>query len=160
MHDKELVIPKEKATFWMDGHGRWHNKHGPFENKKVIEYFNAAIQLDSDGYHVAQNRDGTLEKVYFFHEDTALFVMDIIKDKSQVLLLNTRARIPFQADKLFIRNDQLYYQNASERIKFSERALLRIANRVVFEQGRYFFKKDQERYLIPDRSAGADVNDR
>ena len=37
---KEVVIFKEEAVFWMDNQGRWHNQYGPFQHKRVIDYFN------------------------------------------------------------------------------------------------------------------------
>lgn len=153
MQNKELVIPKEKATFWMDGRGRWHNKHGLFENKKIIAYFNASIALDADGYYVTQQRDGIMEKVYFFHEDTALFVVDVVAGDRALLLLNTGKRILLVPDKLFICNDQLYFLNASERIKFNERALLKIADQIVVEKGNYFFSHADQCYPIPSEPA-------
>ena len=42
----EIIIPKEKAVFRMDAHGRWHNAHGPFEHPKIIAYFNAIVRYE------------------------------------------------------------------------------------------------------------------
>jgi hypothetical protein len=149
MQPNETVIPKERATFWMDGHGRWHNQHGPFENKKIIDYFNASIRWDLNGYYVTQQNTGLQEKVYFPYEDTALFVEDILAENAPTILLNTRARIPLQPDKLFVCNDQLYLQHENERIKFKERALLKIAKRIECEKSSYFWLEAGERHLIP-----------
>ena len=90
---KEVIIPKEKAVFWMDGNGRWHNRHGPFQHKKLIDYFNSSIGWDEDGYFVSQTRDDILEKVYFRHAETALFVLDVIKNDEIHLVLNTQKKI-------------------------------------------------------------------
>jgi len=51
---KDIVIPKENAVFWMDGNGDWRNEHGRFRKKKIIDYFNAAIHKDENGYYVCQ----------------------------------------------------------------------------------------------------------
>ena len=72
---KEFVVPKEKAVFWLDAYGRWHNEHGVFEHKKIISYFHSSIRKDAEGYYLFQkHNDHTIEKVYFKYEDTALFV--------------------------------------------------------------------------------------
>ena len=149
MQPKTVEIPKEKASFWMDGHGRWHNQHGPFQHKKIIQFFNQSIKRDAKGYYVAQYRDGIYEKVYFRFADTALFVVDIIMDDEPLLLLNTSARIPMLVGKLFICNDQLYFDHKGERIKFCERALLKVADRIHFERGQYYYTNDNMRRLIP-----------
>ena len=52
---KELVVPKEKAVFWLDAHGRWHNKHGVFEHKKIIDYFHSSIRKDAVGIILFKN---------------------------------------------------------------------------------------------------------
>lgn len=155
----EVVIPKEAATFWMDGNGRWHNRHGPFENKKIIQYFNAAIQWDAKGYHVAQQRDDVLEKVYFPFEDTALFVVDVKQDDRTMLVLNTGKRIPLISDKLFICGDQLYCDKAGVRIKFKERALLKLAEKIVYEKGQFFFSDDDMHHAIPSVPLGHTATD-
>jgi len=41
---KEIVISEEEAVFWMDAYGRWHNKHGAFEHKKIIDYFHCMFK--------------------------------------------------------------------------------------------------------------------
>jgi hypothetical protein len=40
---KTNVISKDQATFWLDRYGRWHNEHGLFEHKKIIDYFDKLI---------------------------------------------------------------------------------------------------------------------
>ena len=93
-NSKEIVIPKDKAVFWMDRRGRWHNEHGPFENKKIIDYFHTCIRKDADGFYLTQVRDGMREKVYFPFEETALFVFNIRRDDANVtLILNTGEEI-------------------------------------------------------------------
>ncbi len=42
----EIVIPKERAVFWMDEHGNWNNEHGRFENRRIIKKFNTSICKD------------------------------------------------------------------------------------------------------------------
>ena len=47
---REIVIQKEDAVFRLDGNGRWHNQHGPFQHKKVIDYFHTCINKDKHGF--------------------------------------------------------------------------------------------------------------
>ena len=117
-----VVVPKEKAVFWLDGNGHWHNKHGRFEHKKVIDYFNASIRRDEGGYHVFQATDEFEERVYFPHEGTALFVFDILIDgEGVILVLNTQRKIELNPADLFIQGDDLYVQSdASLHRKGSE----------------------------------------
>lgn len=134
---EENVIPKEKAVFWMDGKGRWHNQHGPFGHKKIIEHFNAAIQKDENGYFVGQSHDGVFEKVYFRYEDTALFVLDLLWGDPVKMILNTGEQIDLSPNLLFIRNDQLFHHKGEEIIKFSERALSKISEKIEYHQAGY-----------------------
>ena len=138
---KEFVVSKEDAAFWLDGQGRWHNKHGVFEHKKIIAYFHSAIQKDAGGYHLFQKHDEhTIEKVYFNYEDTALFVFDIILQKSSDkirLILNTTEEIVLDPETLFVQNDHLYTEHAGHRIKFIDRAMLKLADRLKFSNNRY-----------------------
>jgi len=134
------VIPREKAVFRLDGQGFWRNAGGRFRLKKVIDYFHAAIDHDENGYYVIHDKGGIMEKVYFPYEDTALFVFDVIIDKSIILVLNTKKRIELKPDNLFSENDALYLTHEGHRIKFAERALMKISgfisekeNRLVFE---------------------------
>ncbi len=155
---KQIVIPKEKATFWMDGRGRWHNRHGPFENRKIIKYFNASIQWDPKGYHVAQQHDGLVEKVYFSYEETALFVVDVVFEDNVLLILNTGAQIALRPDKLFVRHDQLFMQLNRQRIQFNEQTLLKMADKICYEQGCYFFCETNRRHLVPCHCSDAPSN--
>ncbi|PIE62260.1 MAG: MFS transporter permease, partial [Desulfobacterales bacterium] len=75
---KEVIIPKEKAVFWMNGDGVWHNEHGPFEHPKIIRHFHNSIHKDENGYYLCQEREDVREKVYFPYEDTAIFVFQVI----------------------------------------------------------------------------------
>ncbi len=123
----EVVIPKEKAVFWMDGRGRWQNRHGRFEHKRIIDHFNRSIRRDKHGYYVTQTRGAVREKVYFSYEDTPLFVFQVIDRNPVDLVLNTGETIPLDPARLFVQSDQLYQQRGDERIKFTERALLAIS---------------------------------
>jgi hypothetical protein len=123
----EVVIPKENAVFWMDDRGRWHNRHGRFEHKRIIDHFNRAIRRDEDGYYVTQIRGNVREKVYFAYDDTPLFVFQVIAREPIHLLLNTGETIALDPARLFVEADQLYQKRGDERIKFSDRALLTIA---------------------------------
>ena len=61
----EIIIPKERAIFWLNANGRWHNAHGEFQHKKIIDYFHSSIQKDEKGYYLFQERGNLREKVYF-----------------------------------------------------------------------------------------------
>ena len=153
MHKKrtDIVIPKEKAVFWLDKNGRWHNAHGEFEHKKIIDYFHAAIRKDAQGYYLYQERDNIREKVYFYYEDTALFAIDFIIDPEPTLILNTHNRIALKPRNLFIQNDSLYMKNGSEIIKFTDRGLLKISDLLECEGKKYFVKVKDKRYKIPEK---------
>lgn len=123
----EVVIPKENAVFWMDDRGRWHNRHGRFEHKRIIDHFNRAIRWDADGYYVTQVRGTIREKVYFTYAETPLFVIQVIQSDPIQLLLNTTQTIPLDAHALFSRADQMYQRMGRQVVKFSDRALMTLA---------------------------------
>jgi hypothetical protein len=152
---KEVVVTRENAVFWLDAHGRWHNKHGAFEHKKIIDYFHSSIRRDAAGYHLFQKHgDGTIEKVYFKYEDTALFVFDIniANDSDTIcLILNTKEEIFLDPSTLFIQNDNLYLEHTGHRIKFIDRAMLKLAHRMKFDQQRYRLEFRGKSYDIPIR---------
>ena len=144
----EIVIPREKAVFRLDGNGCWRNASGPFRNRRIIDYFNAAIRLDEGGYYVSQQRGHIVEKVYFPYADTALFVVDVQIGEAITLVLNTERRLPLETERLWIENDGLYLTDAGERIKFSDRALLKLAARLEFDQDTYFIRVGGGRHRI------------
>jgi hypothetical protein len=123
----EVVIPKENAVFWMDHQGSWHNRHGRFEHKRIIDYFNRSIHYDENGYFITQIRDQIREKVYFTYADTALFVSRIIEGDPLLLELNTGQTLPIDPLQLFVKTDQLYQRQGEQVIKFSERTLMDLA---------------------------------
>ena len=128
VQQKEIVIPKEDAVFWMDAVGRWHNRHGPFEHAKIIDYFHSSIRKDELGYHLYQEKDGIHEKVYFKYEDTPLLVFDIEFNKQHiVLVLNTKKRMVLDPEKLIVRGDNLYVEDSEGWIRFAEKGLLKIS---------------------------------
>lgn len=127
VHLPEVVITKEEAVFWMDGHGRWQNRHGRFEHKRIIDYFNHAIRRDPDGYYVTQTRGDVRERVYFAYDDTPLFVFQVLAGDPMLMTLNTGETLALDPSRLFIQSDQLYQQRGDERIKFTDRALLTLA---------------------------------
>jgi hypothetical protein len=152
---KEVVISKGNAVFWLDAHGRWHNKHGVFEHQKIIAYFHSSIRKDADGYHLFQEQgDHTVEKVYFKYEDTALFVFDINlpNDSDKIhLILNTKEEIPLDPRALFIRNENLYLDHDGHCIKFIDRAMLKLAPRLKFDQQQYRLELSGKTHDIPVR---------
>ena len=148
----EISVPKERAVFWMDRLGHWYNEGGRFEHKKIIAYFNASIRRDAQGYFVVQIRGDLREKVYFNYEDTPLFVVDARLVGEQIqLILNTRETLPLAADSLFIHQDNLYMQRDDERIKFSDRVLLKLADRVEYDGNQYYIATSTGRSPIPEK---------
>ena len=147
----EIVIPKDKAVFWLDKNGRWHNVHGEFEHKKIIDYFHSAIKKDKHGYYLYQEHGEFREKVYFHYEDTALFAVDLISDPDITLILNTRKRVKLRPRRLFIKNDGLYMNLGAEIIKFTARGLLKVSELLVFEDEKYFIRVKKRKYRIPEK---------
>jgi len=148
----EVVIPKENAVFWMDGRGRWQNRHGRFEHKRIIDHFNRSIRLDEDGYYVTQIRGEVREKVYFPYEDTPLFIVRVLPEAPLRLELNTGDAILLDPVALFVESDQLYQQRGNERIKFSDRALLAIAPFLEEKADGISIRIDNHAWPIPDRT--------
>ena len=147
----EVVIPREEAVFWMDANGRWHNRYGEFRNRRIREYFHRAIERDENGYYVTQLRGNVREKVYFPYEDTALFVVDVQSNDGVELVLNTGRRIPLKPEQLFVKNDSLYLEQDGERIKFNDRALLKISQWLDLREDRYLIRIDGRSVSIPER---------
>ncbi len=146
-----MVIPKEDAVFWMDRFGRWCNDGGPFRNKKIIDYFNAAIRKDEHGFFVEQVKESVREKVYFKYEDTPLFVVDIILGDSIDLILNTKEKLTLNARDLFIEQDVLYLQKMGDRIKFTDRVLFRLAEYIESDGPACFIRMNGIRYPIAEK---------
>ena len=146
---QEIVISPEEATFWLDRWGRWCNRHGPFEHPKIISYFNAAIARDEKGYFVAQVNGDIYEKVYFRHEDTALFVFDVLPEDDLTLVLNTGRRMALDPAALFIRNDALYFRNGPELIKFNEASMLKISRHFTITGDQCFLRFRGRSYAVP-----------
>jgi hypothetical protein len=149
-HLPEVVIPKEKAVFWMDGRGRWWNRHGPFEHKRIIDHFNRSIRRDEDGYYVSQVRGEIREKVYFPYEDTPLYIVRVLPEAPLRLDLNTGDVIFLDPAALFVKSDQLYHIRGDERIKFSDRALLAIAPLIEEKADGMSIRIDNRVWPIPD----------
>lgn len=151
---KEIVIPKDKAAFRLDRNGRWHNASGPFEHKKIIDYFHASIRRDEAGFHLYQEHEDHREKVYFPYEDTALFVFDLQSDGDSVrLTLNTGRTIELDPDDLFVRGDQLYTRLGGDPVKFTERCLMKLSGRLSVENGRYRIRIGGKLHEIPEFGA-------
>mgnify|MGYP001824664596 CR=1 FL=1 len=146
---KEIVIPKENAVFWMDGNGRWHNVHGPFQHKKLIDYFNTSIGRDSDGFFVSQERGDVHEKVYFRCEETALFGVEVLTGTGLMVILNTKKRIKLDPEKLYIKNDCLFMHYQGTRIKFTDRCMMRLADYIEEIDAVYYFQLNDKRCIIP-----------
>jgi hypothetical protein len=156
---KEIVIPKEKAVFWLDRHGYWRNRHGRFERPRIIAKFHAAIERDRDGYYLAQVNGDVREKVYFHHEDTALFVFGLrIVGGAATLILNTGRELPLKPETLFIQGDALYTTVGGERIRFSEKGLVKISRLLEDDGQTCYLCLGDTRVAIPEKpSAGGDA---
>ena len=146
----ERVIPKDKAIFWLDGRGFWHTSKGRFENQNIIRHFHSSIRRDEKGYYLQQDHPDYREKVYFHYEDTALFVVHILKQDDLVLVLNTEKKVKLKPKRLFVNGENLYMMLGDERVKFSEEALLRITDHMEDEEGRFFIRVKGRRYRIPE----------
>ena len=144
----EIIIPKDRAIFWLDKNGRWHNAHGEFQHRKIIHYFHASIKKDENGYYLLQERENLREKVYFHYEDTALFAVDLIIDKDITLILNTKKQIKLKPKNLFTQNDNLYMRMGQETIKFTERGLMKVSDLLEFRNKQYFIMVKNRRYRI------------
>ncbi|MEE4355671.1 MAG: MFS transporter permease [Desulfococcaceae bacterium] len=151
---KEIIIPKERAVFRLDQNGCWRNAHGKFRKKSIIDHFHASIRKDKDGYYLTQFNGDIREKVYFPYEDTVFFVTDVRKGEGEIrLLLNTKEEIPLAPEKLSVQKDNLYIQEkvqgSEERIRFCERALLKLSAHIGFEKGQYYFEDKERKTAIP-----------
>jgi hypothetical protein len=147
----EHVIPKEKAIFWLDGRGFWHTAKGKFENRNIINHFHSCIRKDAEGYYLEQEHPEYREKVYFLYEDTALFVVHILKDDGIVLVLNTGKKVKLKPRRLFIKGENLYMMLGEESAKFTEQALLRISDYMEDETGHFFIRVKGRKYKIPEK---------
>ena len=145
---KQVIVPKEKACFWLDRNGFWHNPCEKFQNQRIINYFHSCIKKDGRGFHLAQRHRDYLEKTYFPYEDTALFVFDVIKKEEITLVLNTQKRVKLKPRKLFIKEDHLYLQIGEDRIKFTENSLVKIGDFLVFDGKECFIRVKGRKYRI------------
>nr|NJM02641.1 DUF1285 domain-containing protein [Desulfobacula sp.] len=146
---KLIVVPREEAVFRMDKNGTWHNEHGKFEHPRIIRYFNSAIKKDENGYYVHQETGECEEKVYFPHEDTAIFVVDLVMDgRDHRLILNTSDKTTLDQGELFIESDQLYLQTPDHRIKFSSQALVKISKFMEEENGEFSIRINDKTYPV------------
>jgi len=145
-----IVIPKEKTIFWMDGNGCWRNEFGKFEKKKIIDYFHAAIDRDENGYFVQQEKDGVFEKAYFHHEDTAIFVFHVTLGEAVRLRLNTGREITLNPEALWIENDNLYLSLDGERVKFTDRSMMKISALLEEEGSTCLIRVQGRLYRIPE----------
>lgn len=143
-----IVIPKHLAAFRMDGNGRWHNRDGPFRHQRVIDHFNAAIEMDASGYFILQQREGVTEKVYFPHEGTALFVVEVLWGNPTRLELNTGENMVMEPRHLFVYEDHLYCRIGDENAKFNQHALTNLSERLSCVDGSYYLSTGSRRIRI------------
>lgn len=145
---REIVIEKEDAVFHLDANGRWHNQHGRFQHKKVIDYFHACIKKDQHGFFLSQEKENCIEKVYFPYEETAYFVFDVKVGDDIVLLLNTKQRLKLDPGQLYIKKDNLYTRNGEDIIKFTDRSMMKIAAFMEDRDDGYVFVFQNKQYPI------------
>lgn len=150
-HGTEVIIPQEKAVFWMDGHGRWCNRHGRFEHKRIIDHFNRSLEKDEDGYYVTQVRGDIREKVYFPYEETPLFVTRIVNGDPVQLVLNTGETVDLEPSRLYVKTDHLYFRRDHETIKFGDRALMAMAPYLEGEADCLCIRIGDRAWPIPER---------
>ena len=146
----EIVIPREKAVFRLDARGRWCNRHGVFRNRRICDHFHAAIRRDAAGYHLRQELPDRVEKVYFPYEDTALFVVRVALGDPVELTLNTRRQVALDPALLFVRGESLYLTLEGERVKFTERAMLSLAEAMEFTPEGYAIRTGERVHPIPE----------
>lgn len=144
----EIVIAKDQAAFWLDKHGQWHSADGKFRHKKIIDFFHASIKKDKNGYYIGQTRGNYKEKVYFYYEDTALFVFDVVIDGDITLILNNRQQVRLRPEKLSVRDDNLYMHLGEETIKFAEQGLMKISDLLEYKDDRYVIRVKNRKYKI------------
>jgi hypothetical protein len=146
---KEVIISKEDAVFWMDNRGRWHNAHGLFQNKKVIDYFHTCIRRDENGFYLTQVRDEIIEKVYFPYEETALFVFNVRRESNGlVLVLNTGEEKALDPADLCVREDVLGLIRDGTLILFTDRTMMKIADLIEEREGCYYFTWDDREWPV------------
>jgi hypothetical protein len=148
---REIIIPPENVSFWLDRNGFWHNEDQRFQNPRVINYFHSCIKKDDRGFHLAQRHRGHLEKAYFPFEDTALFVFDVIKGERIILVLNTQKRINLKPTRLFTMGDSLYMRLGDDPIKFTENSLVKRAEMLQFQEDESFIRVGGRKYRIEER---------
>ncbi len=144
----EIVVSRDKAVFWMDANGRWHNRHGPFEHPNIIRYFNASIQKDEGGYFVSQRNQNVIEKVYFPYVITAYFVVAVEIGDSIKAKLNTQRELDLLPERLLMCQEDLYYRMENDIAKFSFQALLNISQHITYDGKKYHFTIGAEPQLI------------
>jgi hypothetical protein len=143
-----IVIPRDQAVFWLDREGRWCNAHGPFGVKRISDYFHRAIRRDRGGYYVMQQRGGIREKVYFRCEDTALFALRVTRSEPLRLVLNTGREVALRPRCLQISGDRLYMRLGTQRVKFSQNALVSIATRLEEHHGSLVLRHAGRRWRV------------
>jgi hypothetical protein len=147
---EEVVIPAEEAVFWMDGRGRWCNRHGPFRNPKIIAHFNRCLDRDDGGWFVGQVRDGRREKVYFRYEETPLLAVDLTGGPALELVLNTGGRLPLKPEQLRVKEDALFQGRGPEGVRLSERAMVKLASLMETSEEGLVLHLQGKRYVVPE----------
>ncbi len=151
-----IVVPKERAVFWLDRRGRWCNADGVFRHPRISEHFHRSIRRDAGGYYVGQERAGGVEKVYFPYEDTALFVREVVFGEEIRLRLNTGLEIPLGPGALLACGEALYATHDGERIRFTERAMVQLSRAMTSSEEGLFLETRHGRHRIPERPAAGD----
>ncbi len=151
---REWVIPKEMAVFRLDAHGQWHGPLGRFENRNIIKHFHHSIRRDEGGYYLVQTHRDFVEKVYFPYEDTALFVVAVVRGDEVGLLLNTGKHLKLRPRRLYSKEDNLYMRVGEERVKFTDHALITLSDLMEEDGEHLFIRVKGRRYRISEASDG------
>jgi hypothetical protein len=85
-----------------------------------------------------------------------LFAIEIIEAENDMLLLNTGVKIRLDIENLFVENDCLYQRDGCWRIKLTDRVMLKLSDRITYENDEYFFQSGQVRISIPQGIAKAE----
>jgi hypothetical protein len=145
---KRIVIPKEDAVFWLDRYGYWWNASGKFSHKKIIDHFHKSIRKDDGGFHLFQSHGNVEEKVYFPYEDTALFVFEVLGGDPVTLVLNNGRKVMLDPASLFTKEERLYVLIDGDPAGFTDRTLMKMADRIEEVNGAYAFVTGQTRMPI------------
>jgi hypothetical protein len=125
-----------------------------FRNRRISDHFHASIRRDAGGWHLRQELPDRIEKVYFPYEDTALFVTDVAPGPPIRLTLNTLRQLDLDPPALFVQGDSLYLDLEGDRVKFTERAMLKLSEAMEPAPDGYALRVGDRVHPIRERDGG------